>query len=79
VLKAHIDDFYRALMGASRVRGMFSLIPSTSGAVGRVSDEENDCLMLSFTNTEMDAVLSNMKVDTAPGLDGRPVVFFTKF
>jgi hypothetical protein len=56
VLEVHINDFYRALMGASCERGMFSLIPSTSGAVGRVSDEENDCLMLSFTNPEMDAV-----------------------
>ena len=27
----------------------------------------------------MDAVLKSMKVDTAPGLDGLPVVFFKTF
>ena len=35
--------------------------------------------MLSFTEKEMDVVLASMKVDTAPGPDGFPVVFFKHF
>ena len=35
--------------------------------------------MLTFTGEEMDLVLKSMKVDTAPGPDGLPVIFFKKF
>jgi hypothetical protein len=41
-----------------------------------VSEEENEGLMLSFTGEELDSVLVGMKVDTAPGPDGLPVVYF---
>ena len=35
----------------------------------RVTEEENDALMLTFTEKEMDVVLASMKMDTAPGPD----------
>ena len=35
--------------------------------------------MITFTGEDMDAVLKSMKVDTAPGPDGLPVVFFKTF
>ena len=35
--------------------------------------------MLTFTGEEMDLVLKSMKVHTAPGPDGLPVIFFKKF
>ena len=38
-----------------------------------------DGLMLSFTEKEMDFVLSSMKVDTTPRPDGLLVCFFKRF
>ncbi|KAK1617943.1 hypothetical protein QYE76_023460 [Lolium multiflorum] len=56
-----------------------SLAPSLWLQAGRVSEEENEGLMLSFTGEELDSVLAGMKVDTAPGPDGLSVIFFKKF
>jgi hypothetical protein len=64
-LQAHIYHFYRVLMGASGEQGMFSIGPATWDTLGRVLEVENDSLMLSFTDQEMDEVLSSMKMDTA--------------
>jgi hypothetical protein len=44
-----------------------------------VSEAENEELMVTFTAKELDKVLASMKVDTAPGQDGLPVIFFKKF
>jgi hypothetical protein len=78
-LWTHIYDFYRQLMGVPGEQGLFTLSPTTWAALGRVSDEDNDSLMLSFTEQEMDFVLASMRVDTALGPDGFPVVFFKTF
>jgi hypothetical protein len=45
----------------------------------RVFPQENDDLMRSFTSEELDFVLKDTKTDTAPGLDGLPVMFYKKF
>jgi hypothetical protein len=66
-------------MGVPGEQGLFTLSPTTWAALERVSDEDNDGLMLSFTEQEMDLVLASMRVDTAPVLDGWPVVFFKTF
>jgi hypothetical protein len=43
---------------------------------GRVSEAENKHITLTFTQTELDAIISDMKTDTARGPDGFPVLFF---
>ncbi len=66
-LQAHIYDFYRALMGSEGDRPLLTLSPSLWDTRPRVSEDENDSLMLSFTEKELDVVLASMKVDMAPG------------
>ena len=78
-IRDHIYDFYRDLLGVGGEPGLFSLTDSLWDAQRCVSEEENQGLMLTFTADEMDAVLASMKVDTAPGPDGFPVIFFKKF
>jgi hypothetical protein len=78
-LQKHIYDFYRNLMGAEGENRLFSLAQDTWVADRRVSDAENEDLMLSFSGEEVDGVLKAMKVDTAPGPDGFPVIFFKRF
>jgi hypothetical protein len=41
-----------------------------------VSVEENENLLRSFSQEELDEVLKETKVDTAPGPDGFPVMFY---
>ncbi len=45
----------------------------------QVSQGENDDLLLTFTLEELDEVLAEMKLDSATGPDGLPVVFFKRF
>ncbi|KAK1614885.1 hypothetical protein QYE76_020402 [Lolium multiflorum] len=78
-LQEHIYSFYRNLMGAEGENRLFSLTQDTWVADRRVSDAENEDLMLSFSGEEVDGVLKSMKVDTAPGPDGFPVIFFKRF
>jgi hypothetical protein len=66
-------------MGAEGENRLFSLAQDTWVADRRVSDAENEDLMLSFSGEEVDGVLKAMKVDTAPGPDGFPVIFFKRF
>ncbi|KAK1693865.1 hypothetical protein QYE76_010562 [Lolium multiflorum] len=44
----------------------------------RVSEEENVALAYTFSETELEAIVKEMKTDTAPGPDGFPVAFFKK-
>jgi hypothetical protein len=44
-----------------------------------VSSQENDELMRTFTAEVLDFVLHETKIDTAPGPDGLPVLFYKKF
>jgi hypothetical protein len=78
-LRAHFYDLHHQLMGSPGEQGMFALRPVTWDVVGWVLEEDDDALMLSFTKQEMDMVLASMRVDTAPGPDGWPVVFFKTF
>ncbi|XP_071674451.1 uncharacterized protein [Lolium perenne] len=78
-LLAHIYDFYRGLMGAQAAPSFLTLSPSIWHSIRRVSEGDNDSLMLTFSGEEMDTVLASMKTDTAPGPDGFPVFFFKEF
>ncbi|KAK1616897.1 hypothetical protein QYE76_022414 [Lolium multiflorum] len=49
------------------------------GRGGRVSDEENAGLARTFSEEELEAIVKDMKTDTAPGPDGFPVAFFKRF
>jgi hypothetical protein len=65
-------------MGVAGEASHFTLSQGLWDALGRVSEAENVELMVTFTNEEHDEVLASMKVDTTPGLDGLPVIFFKK-
>jgi hypothetical protein len=41
--------------------------------------EDNNQLMITFSETELDYIVREMKSDTAPGPDGLPVLFFKSF
>jgi hypothetical protein len=73
-----IYSFYRELMGADEPK-MLSTHPDLWSGPRRVSNLENEELMRTFTPDELDAVLKETKTDTAPGLDGLPVLFYKKF
>jgi hypothetical protein len=78
-VRAHVYDFYRALMGAEGEPSLFHLNPTIWHGLGRVSDVENDNLMIAFSGEEIDEVLASMKMDTTPGPDGFQVAFFKRF
>jgi hypothetical protein len=73
-----IYGFYRSLMGAEEHK-LVSTVQDLWCAHQRVSDQENEELMRSFTEAELDFVLQDTKTDTAPGPDGLPVQFFKRF
>ena len=52
---------------------------NTWGGADRVSLEENERLALTFSEEELEEVVKDMKLDTAPGPDGFPVPFFKAF
>jgi hypothetical protein len=78
-LEKHIYNFYEGLMGAVGEERVFSLAPRICPAGKRIPEEENRELELTFTAEELEAVLLGMKLDSAPGPDGLPVLFFKKF
>ena len=78
-LQEHIYSFYRELLGEPGEPRSFALSPDMWAMVGRVTDEENEELMLTFSEKDLDEVLASMKVDTAPGPDGLPVIFYKSF
>jgi hypothetical protein len=45
----------------------------------RISWEENEELQLTFMGEELDAILSGMKTDSAPGPHGLPLAFYKRF
>ena len=76
-LQEHIYDYYRELLGSTTQR-LCGLAANTWATQGRVSQADNDGLALTFTEEELEAIMKDMKSDTAPGPDGFPVPFFKK-
>jgi mannosylglycoprotein endo-beta-mannosidase len=77
-IQSAIYDFYRDLLGSEGNRTC-SLSPRTWPTTSQVSLEDNNQLMITFTETELDSIVREMKSDTAPGPDGFPVLFFKRF
>jgi hypothetical protein len=77
-IQTAIYDFYRDLLGSEGNRTC-SLSPRTWPTTSQVSLEDNNQLMITFTETELDFIVREMKSDTAPGPDGFPVLFFKRF
>jgi hypothetical protein len=73
-----IYGFYHGLMGAEEPK-LLSTVQDLWPAHQRVSDQENEELMRSFIEAELDFVLQDTKADTAPGPDGLPVQFYKQF
>lgn len=65
--------------GSGRGSRGLSLSQNIWHMLGPVLEEENNILMLSFTAGNWTSFFSSMKVDTAPGPDGLPIIFFKKF
>jgi hypothetical protein len=74
----HVYDFYRALMGAEEPK-MLCLQQDFWAAGARITDQENEALLRSFSMEELEEVLKDTKTDTAPGPDGFSVSFFKHF
>jgi hypothetical protein len=77
-IEEHIYSFYRNLMGASEPR-CCRLGPEMWNSAPRASAEENEGLLRTLSENELEMIVKDMKSDTAPGPDGFPVVFFKKF
>jgi hypothetical protein len=73
-----IYSFYHSLMGAEEPK-LVSTVQDLWPAHQRVFDQENEELMHSFTEAELDFVLQDTKTDTAPGPDGLPAQFYKRF
>jgi hypothetical protein len=77
-IQAAIYDFYRDLLGSAGSRSC-SLSPRTWPLHAQVSREDNNHLMVTFSESELDYIVREMKSDTAPGPDGFPILFFKRF
>jgi hypothetical protein len=71
--------FYRELLGLGDESRVLVLSRNLWDEAGRVSEAENMSIMLTFTEVELDEVLSSMKGDTTPRPDCPPVLFFKEF
>jgi hypothetical protein len=65
-------------MGSAGEARAFTLAQNLWPASKCISDSENTELERSFTLEELDGILHDMKVDSAPGPDGLPVAFFQR-
>ena len=77
LIQDHVYSFYRDLLGTEAPRHL-GLVSNTWSGATRVSDEENNSLLLTFSEEELERLVMDMKVNTAPGPDGFPVAFFKK-
>jgi hypothetical protein len=73
-----IYSFYLELMGAEEPK-LLPLALDIWLPKNRVSKEENENLLRSFSMEELEDVLKDTKYDTAPGPDGIPVLFYKRF
>jgi hypothetical protein len=76
-IKELIYSFYINLMGSEEPRVLW-LQEGTWTQEQMVSAVENEILLRSFSQEELVEVLKETKVDTAPGPDGFPVMFYKR-
>ena len=72
LIVAHIYEFFIGLLGTAEEKALY-LREDLWDPAERVSQEENDGLVLSFLPEEIDSALHEMKTGTAPGPDEWPV------
>ena len=75
MIQDYVYSFYRDLLGSEAPRHL-SLAANTWSGETRVSDQENNSILLTFSEDELERLVMDMKVNTAPGPDGFPVSFF---
>ena len=75
LLQEHVYDFYRELLGTDVPRHL-GLVENTWAENDRVSAEDNEKLLLTFSEAELKTLIKEMKSNTAPGPDGFPMTFF---
>ena len=78
LIQQHIYEFYRELLGSEAPRHL-ELVSQPWEAHRCVSTAENEALLLTFSEVELEAIVMDMKSNTAPGPDGFPVSFFKSF
>jgi hypothetical protein len=78
LIQEHIYDFYHQLLGTEATR-VCGLVPNSWREEARVSEAENQDLLRTFSEQELESLVMEIKSDTAPGSDGFPVSFFKKF
>jgi hypothetical protein len=76
-IQDHVYGFYRNLMGSEEDR-LCTLDPQMWEFQARVSDEENEGLLCTVSEQELEQIMQDMKSDTALGPDGFTVRFFKK-
>jgi hypothetical protein len=76
-IKELIYSFYINLMGSEEPR-VLQLQEGIWVQDQKVSDEENENLLRSFSQEELDEVLKETKMDMAPSPDGFPVMFYKR-
>jgi hypothetical protein len=69
--------FYRELMDTKQPKRL-ALDPNIWPSHNRVTDQENNELLKSFSMEELEAILRETKMDTAPGPHGFPVLIYKK-
>ena len=76
-LQEYVHTFYHELLGTKAPRHL-GLLVHTWNENARVSAEDNVKLMLTFSETELENLVMDMKTNTTPGPDGFPMAFFKK-
>jgi hypothetical protein len=74
-LKQYITTYYKDLFGPP-VENPFRLDASQTEDIPQVTDEENDLLVVSFTEEEVKNAIFQMEHNKAPGLHGFPADFY---
>jgi hypothetical protein len=74
-LKSYITDYYKNLFGPSD-SGMFSLDEDNQDDITQISPENNEKLVVVFTEKEVKETVFKMKHNKAPGPDGFPAKFY---
>jgi hypothetical protein len=67
-----VYDFYRQLLGSSEPR-FCAMDPNSWGEQDKVSAVENEDLMRTLTEQELEEIVMSMKSEMTPGPHGFPV------
>jgi hypothetical protein len=77
-LKSHITNYYKTLFGTPEQMEV-ALMEDQILDIPQVTPEENDILIVDFTEYEVREAILQMEHNKAPGPDGFPVEFYQVF